>query len=81
VTDFFFELDDGREVRVEGNYVPGSRGARSSLGVPEEMDDPADFEIVLVRDALGKVVVLSEGEELRAVEEGVREAEQEWCDI
>ena len=81
MTDFFFELDDGTEVRVEGNYVPGSRGARNSLGVPEEPDDPADFEIVSVTNAGGGKVILTEGEELRAVEEGIREAESECYDL
>jgi len=55
--DFFMELDDGTEVRVEGNRTP------------------AGFEIVHVTNAGGGKVILSESEELRAVEEAMQEVE------
>lgn len=35
---------------VEGEYEAPSRGARDSLGVPEEPDDPGGFEIDTITD-------------------------------
>ncbi len=78
MTDIFMELSDGTEVRVAGNYVPGTRGARDSLGVPEEPDDPPDFEIVEVRDAMGQAITLGEADLERAITLGIEEAENDF---
>lgn len=45
MTEFTCTLADGREAVVRGEYVPATFGFRNSLGVPEEPDEPSDFEI------------------------------------
>lgn len=53
---------NGVDIYVTGKYMPPSRGYRDSLGVPEEPDEPADFEIYTVVDDEDNPVELDEKE-------------------
>jgi len=43
-----------RELTVEYEYSKAQRGARDSMGVPEEPDEPESVEILSVKDSDGK---------------------------
>lgn len=45
----------GRELTVEADFEPPTKGYRNSFGVPEEPDDPGGFVIEDVRDDDGPV--------------------------
>ena len=66
------------EVTVHGEYHRASRGHRDSLGVPEEPDEPAEFEIDTVTDIDGNEVEVSDHELEVLAERGVVINESGW---
>ena len=70
--------DEELEVTVEYWTERASRGSRSSLGVPEEPDDPGGVYIAHVRDADDNEVPVSDTELDRLVDR-IEEHLQERC--
>lgn len=65
------------KVEVEGEYQAAERGARGSLGQPEEPDWPADFQVMDVVDlATGERILISDVEEEALRKVGVEKAER-----
>lgn len=54
-----FDDDDGytREVEVDYDIYPASRGYRNSMGVPEEPDEDESLEIDSIREAEEEIEV------------------------
>lgn len=71
--------DEVFQLTIEYTYHRAYRGARSSLGVPEEPDEPAGIEIEAILDEDGNEFEVTDSEEEEIYEACLNNLEiQEW---
>lgn len=73
-----------RDIEVEYNIIPASKGSRDSYGVPMEPDESADIEILQVRDAKTRCTFELTTEQEDKLKEEIAEdlsAAEDWPDV
>jgi hypothetical protein len=51
-----YTLDDETDVTVEFNYTPPCPGSRGDYGLQMEPDEPADIELIEIKDTKGSII-------------------------